>query len=645
MLTTNRHLTLNEDVRALRDIANGGLKFRDCLVVSNQSSYGDDIWCWVDPDNKRLEGYSPNRLTINWINIKLKYDLTDDIVTDLKRLAFIRHTHSRAVFIGNRLNGNAHPATVANEIKTIALFLSHLRAQMSSQGYSLISKLSDIEIEDISDALSTYVNTPQPIIKKVLMYLSSPALSDLLYGGPLKWNENDIKSLPWNFKKREPHERVPDALFRFLSDVATADVKQFLLALSIPPKDTTKIGEGSNLFTSVLPNFRKLYEEYVRELPKYRRKRRYECKEEKDYRKAVSMYTMWCNKMDSKVADLSKLIDRARIAAQLIIAMYTGARLSELNSFEQGCVRQRADGWVLVGTVIKKEGLHSPVNRDEWVAIPIVRDAVTLLEETAVLTESRKLFRSTKVRTKSTYSVACSGVVAEWFNKYLGLTDTKNRWENHRLHVHKFRHTLVFQMRRAGLNLPFITYQLKHTYDALNSKLNNVTLSYGNITGDSTHKAIQDANLEFVRQLYHPDAPVAGGGAEEFKVRRAAFFQGLAVQGFHADDLLKKLARQGMPLTDVGLGLCQGQKKIVKDGIKEDPPCIGQLRCNPVRCANGLIPKYKVQAWERVACESSSRALDAEFAHARTYHEEVASEAEAVLRFFKSSETIPKSGD
>jgi hypothetical protein len=318
--------------------------------------------------------------------------------------------------------------------------------------------------------------------------------------------------------------------------------------------------------------------------------------------------------------------------------MYTGARLSELNSLELGCVRHHADGWVLVGTQIKQKGIDSPASQDEWVAIAIVRDAVRLLEETAVLTESNELFRSTKTYGDTPGTGSRSGRFTYWFNKYLRIVDTKEKWKDYQLHAHKFRHTLVFQMRRAGLNLPFITYQLKHSYDALNRRLNNVTLSYGNINSEAGRKAIYDANHELVSQLYHPDSPVAGGGAEELKSRRASFFQGMALQGIQTDDVLEQLAKQGLPLTDVGLGLCQGQRKIVKDGVKEDPPCIGQLRCNPVRCSNGLIPKYKLHAWKRVALENRARAQEAEYAHARTYHEEAASEAEAVIRFFDSHE-------
>jgi hypothetical protein len=42
------------------------------------------------------------------------------------------------------------------------------------------------------------------------------------------------------------------------------------------------------------------------------------------------------------------------------------------------------------------------------------------------------------------------------------------------------------------LGLPFITFQLKHFYDALGGKLNNITLLYGNLASKAAETAVHE---------------------------------------------------------------------------------------------------------------------------------------------------------
>lgn len=613
--------------KAQREIIGGTFHFRSGMLVSDHSKYGDQVWSWVNPANERLRVYGPTQLTLKWSALSRNYNLSEEIISDLKKYAFMRYSYSKEMFWGNRRNDNAHPATVVNEINVVACFLRHLRAQLSGEGVCLINKLADIEVEDLSNGLSNYRGGRLAHLKKVLTYLSSETLGRLLCCGPLKWNRQDIENLPWNIKRCEPYERLPDALFRCLSDAATADVKQFLKALGAEPQDRTKIGEGVNIYLSAIPHFKPFYEEYVAKLRLFRRRTK--------ENRAESRYGAWVEKHGHDVALMGGLVDRARKAAQLIIAMYTGARRSELYSFKVGCLKKDDDGWFMRGTLIKQQGLDSPIGNDKWVAIPIVRDAVMSLEHAAHLAESDYLFHPAKRHYAHDESNARGGAIAVWLNKYLRLVDTAEKWKGLKLHVHQFRHTLVFQMRKAGLSLPFITFQLKHCYDALQRRVSNTTLGYGGLDSEASIRAIEAANLEVMRQVYHPDAPIAGGGAAQHKARCAAFFKGMALRGAGVDEVLCQLAKQGLPLMDVGAGLCQGQVRVVIDGVKTDPPCVGQLRCNPVRCPNGIIPLYKIPAWRRISDENRKRAQDPELAHATSYHEEAANEADTVVQFLE----------
>jgi integrase len=619
------------------EIVSGHFKFRSSLRVSGLSEYGDEIWSWADPTNERSNSYEPYFLTIRWKTVQSSYTLTDSIISDLKKFTLMRYSHSKEVFWGNLRNGNAHPATIVKEIKTLVCFLRHLRAQLSGDGYSLINNLSDIEVEDLSNALSNYPRKQLASLKKTLIYLSSPTLGQMFDCGPLLWNQYDVKNLQWNIKKRVPYERIADDLFRFLSNTATNDVKQFLTALGIETQDKMKLSEDNDRYLVAIPKFRQLYEDYVDMLAMFRRRTK--------ENNANSKYQIWLHKHSGSIGLMREFVDRVRAAAQLLIAMYTGARRSELHSFRVGCLGQDQDGWFILGTLIKQQPLDAEPEKDKWVAIPIVRDAVVALEHIARLAESRHLFHAAKRHYARLGEKYNSSDTAPRLNKYLRVVDVGNRWPDVQLHLHQFRHTLVFQMRRAGLNLPFITFQLKHYFNAVGKRINDTTIGYGGLESEAATKAIEDAKFESMRQVFHPDAPVAGGGAEHFKARRAAYFEGMALEGHEANDVIRKLAKQGMPLTDVGVGLCQGQKKVVVDGIKSDPPCIGQLRCNPVRCSNGIIPLYKLGAWKHISKENRQRAQDTELAHASTYYEEAADEADAVVRLLESQQVNISSGD
>lgn len=118
----------------------------------------------------------------------------------------------------------------------------------------------------------------------------------------------------------------------------------------------------------------------------------------------------------------------------------------------------------------------------------------------------------------------------------------------------------------------------------------------------------------------------------------------MALRGICVDDVLLQLAKEGtMPLTDVGLGYCQGQTaKIVADGVKVDPPCIGSLRCNPVRCQNGIIPKRKLPAWEKSLSENQARLKNPDFSYAHSYLTEAVEEAQSVINLFQIKKRVKR---
>ena len=610
------------DDNTLQQLVSGSFDFRADLPVSRLSKFGDAQWNWADPSNRRLECYSPDRLIIDWHKIVSIYHIPERIVGDLKRYAFVRFAHSREVFGAQLRNKNGHPGTIFNEIGAVVRFLSRLCSKTIIGNYNVIQGLSDICVEDMESTLLDS-DHHQCVLKKTLTHLALPGMARLLEYGPVAWTSSDIKTLPWRIKKREPYARLPEPLFRLLSDAASSDIRQFLDAMNIQSEDNTGLPQP-NKFLSEFSSFRNSFEEYytMRNLWRNRTKEN----------KNGTLYTVWCRKQGG-ITRFRHLVDRARLAAELILTMYTGARVSELNSFTTDSLVKDGSEWVLRGTEIKRRSRWAPMFRDKWVAIPIVRDAVKLLRETGRLVNSNDLFHPRTLN--PTTRRLGPGEHKKRLMRYLKMVDETNQWSGTELHSLRFRHSLVHELRKAGLGIPYISFQLKHYHDALNLHPSNVTIMYGNLAGTAAQKAVDDANREFIQQIYHPDAAVTGGGAEQHKARRDAYFRGMVVRGFDIDKVIQELAKRGMPLTDVGTALCSGQRFITVDGVKQDPPCIGALRCNPNRCSNAIIPEYKEQAWSRLATENRKRACDPAYAHARSYFEEAAGEAEGVVRFFQ----------
>lgn len=622
------------DLRALREITEGRFVFMSSLLISDVSRYGDEVWSWYSASNQRLAQYFEPQLTLDWEKIRKELDLPPEIVEDLKRYAFLRYAHSKIIF--PRTKKNAHPATVTLEVKTVVRFLSHLRKHMLSDGGDLITSLTEIGVNDLEDALSTYPLKKTDCLKAVLRNLAGEKLREHLSSGRLRWNEHDIATLEWDIKEREHYQRLPEGAFRLLSNAATSDVKQFLTAIGVEPEDVTEIGRGDNLYLSSFANFKDFFNEYVRFRAALK---------SKEHQAPKSKYVMWVEAWGDAVARLSKLIDRARMAAQVIVVMYTGARISELRFFKTDCLRRVEDVWVVTGTLLKQQDIHAPIEQDDWVAIPIVRDAVRVLQEVSRAPGSTYLFHGSRVHGNKQAPMSSQHLSKCRITPYLRMVDTKKRWEHLHPHTHQFRNSLVFEMRRAGLGLPFITYQLKHMFNALEGKVNDATLLYGGIGSEAAERVVEQVNFEFIREIYHPDSPVAGGGAEDHRQRRAAYFQGMTAQ--EIDEELLLLARENvMPMTDVGLAYCRGIKKIQEVGGKfTDPPCIGGLSCNPLRCKNGIIPLSKRPMWEAMTATNRRRAEDPEFAYARPVLVAAAMEGDAVIEFLDRQKLRKNGGE
>lgn len=617
--------TMKQNQQMSQSSDRSSLESFDNVRISKNSIYSDNIWDWYDETNPRLSIYGKHLLCFDWEHHKRTHNLTDSIIKDLKKFAFFRLNYSKTFFRGT--TKNAHPKTVIEQTRVLSAFLKHVRSCLSVGENSLINDLSDIEVQDLRDCLESYFGEDKSL-KKIMSNLASEALQDHLDCGNVKWNIHDIKTLPWEEEETVSYERLPEKLFSFLSNKATADVKQFLKALRIDSHDKSKV-EESDLFVGDFENFREVFESYVH----------FRSINKRGWGTSNKFSFNWTGGTEKAGIQMGKVTLRASLAARIILMLYTGARSSELVGFRHNCLRRRDDIWVITGTVIKGVDINAPSGQDEWVAIPIVRDAVAVLEQTGRTVNSEFLFHPSKSYSDFPQRKPMSTkLLSTGIRNYIDFVDLDQEWVNERVVPQQFRNSIAYELRKASLGLPFIAHQLKHMYSAFEKTVSDVTLSYGSIAGGSIEKAITDAHLLYLKEIYHPDSPVTGGGAEQHKRRRQSYFEGMIHRGFTVDEVLLQLAVEGaMPLTDVGLGYCRGQhlKVVDDDGVKTDPPCKGSLRCNPVVCQNAVIPEHKEPAWDRALVENLIRADDPYFAYARTSNLEAAAEAQSVVQFFQ----------
>jgi len=338
-------------------------------------------------------------------------------------------------------------------------------------------------------------------------------------------------------------------------------------------------------------------------------------------------------------------------AAIMAILLFTGVRYSELTSFKGSCIMKRNFVYVLKGTVIKSRSDSLPTDIDEWVAIPIVRDAVDVLEQFQRFTFNSHIVASLRSVYLNQKDVPLSlNGVSENLNMYVRTSAKKNSSLEkyvdkleHKITIHRLRHTLAQQLIRGRLGLPYISYHLKHINSAVSAynSISNVTLGYGGISKEILNSAKQynSAKKELMDEIYHPNSVVAGGkNANEFTKRKKEYFQGLMVDDTEIDDIIENLKSQSLPFLDVGLGYCGGRKDIVlQDGTKQPPPCIGHLKCNPVDCGNAVIPKSKLPIWRQVYQDTVNKLEDDAFKYMELELKETLKRAEHVITHFQTS--------
>lgn len=592
--------------------------------VSAFSVFGDVTWQLHDPENERLRAYNPSECNIIWAGRGAEGSylrLPEGMVNLLKLFAFLYLRAPALVIRRSKRSGENHPVTVASLLDALQSFFELLYEKSRIDGGSLppVRSFVDITPRHIRATLAGVSGRTRDL-KRGLLAMTSHAL-EIACGSPaVGWTASDIENISFKApKSRTDYQRVfPNAMFRLVSNAATDDLVGFLSFIGEQPVSSSAghIPEpfagiancGSAVFQAYV-SYRQVSTAYVRERETAR-----EYGEGRDAkREELERYGVTAEQV-------LKYITRVRDAACSLIALYTGARYTELTGFKAGCLRQIAGMWFLVGTEIKQEDLQRPLDSDLWPAIPAIRDAVRCLEVLQEVTRNRFLICSLwTARPGGDRPYSVNGLTHA-LDRYLRIVDTTGAWDDVIVSPHRCRHTLAHQLARADVGLVFIAYQMKHLHSALKAVPPQVTLMYGGISDLKMERAVEASNhqYELAKALYDPDSPIAGGGADEFKERRKQYFEGMMASGRSKEDIILGLAKTGVGLSSVGMGFCSGRRELrLKDGTTEKPPCVGSLQCSPEFCKNALITKLHEPLWRKVETQNLELADRKDMQYAR----------------------------
>lgn len=627
--------------------------------LSEHSVYMDDKWDLGDNSNVRLKGHNPAKLSVDWsvyrfdrethgsslnsVIAKSHLDarVSDGIIEDVRLLSFVQlempYVFSRR---GIRIE-RSRPSTVVTMARALVVLFSvvdtvraaRIAAVAADLPYTPLQSVCEITLEDLESALKKYPFVDGTLLHKALRTFASPVLWGKFSGASVQWTEGDICNLTFPSPTPRLSESVmPDAMFRMLSNTASKEVACFLYAMQLHRYDQTVPVQLPAMFPREIIST-EAWEEYV---AIRNDDREYTAKLGRKSSRAREQRKEFARRHGISVSNFFVYITNLQRACITLIGLYTGGRFSDFTSFFQGCIEEVYGMPMLLGTVSKHRPLNAPIGDDVWPAIPILRDAVTCLEQISRVTFNPYLVSSTFTVGigEEPQPLSLNGF-RKSLNIYLRTCDVEKRWPDFVINPHQLRHTLAHKLAQADVGIVYISYQLKHLYTALAGLPADVTLGYGNIGEQKLARAmaVKDLSREAANALFNPESPIAGGGAEEFRQRRKVYFDGRVAEGWTQEEIIDQLAACGSPFVNVGPGYCGGvREEALADGTKRPPPCIGNLQCNTGDCDNAVVTQIHVTQWKDIVVKNKELALDPRLAHAVDNFKAAISTGERVLR-------------
>ncbi len=561
-------------------------------------TYGADIWPFVAPSSPLRGG--PCSSAIVWLDYikgrgatlrhpnsfskaKYVYCLTSAIIADLKVAAVIHGFFPKLVKDARNSKGQLDPKTVKARIDELAKVFSLVIIKGYNEYGIVISKLSEISFALLKEVIAEYPGRGDHL-KRALKLISAPLVQKNL-SAPLQWGLLDITnpSMVWPDSPDEGGiETLPDSLFLFCLDYCMRAISRFKWVLELEIHDTECRALSHRDDETTRRRLRKAFEAYYSE-------------------KAEGVCGPgFCERHGVPATEITKLIRDAHVSALLLVLLFTGMRSSETPFLVQGCLTYEHGYWFLKSKVVKGQPKDAPVS-EGWLAIDLTRDAYEILDFFCQLTGNPFLFSSPFpgfVRENKGYS--SDGTLNTKFSRWIKRIDVDGLFSEWNFSIHQCRETLVYQLAKQQVGLPFISMQLKHFQSQFNRMPNAVSAGYGQYRAQlmtSVANRIADAQESALLDVYGEDAKFAGGGGAKHKARIDAFFSGLSLFGEKRVQYIKTMARRGVKLMPTSIGSCT--KNFITPSSDPPPPCYGDYQCDPDchshvitgRCATALIAR------------------------------------------------------
>lgn len=529
--------------------------------------------------------------------------------------------------ISSRSKKQVKPNSVITSFEAGLRYINRVFEDLSIQGSEFVQSkfksLTDILDSDFRKTAKQYELSVGQELKNFLGYLSHP-YSKNVFSSQIKV---DFSSLEWpkqNIKKREAKLVLENEDFEELLNYSTYTVVDFLLRMSLNVEDKTALTHfnalnqkrelGFEFNKEVLNDYvlvRLLSKGYTKEFIESK------CSISKEYLKPDG--TLGAHENIRRIIkrkhrinhfdDVRKYINGVYYASAYLVSQLTGMRPEEMSEIViSKCIKQHEGFDVLVSNVKKSKFENLKLFDDMWVAIPIMKDAITAVSKISVLKNNDYLFSNvdTVDPEKAPNNMGPEGI-KHFFVNYFETVLGKQRTAEIKFTAYMVRHTLAYQLHRIELGLPFISFQLKHVIDKIGSytskgATSTTTLGYGEIAENivlnsaESKKIRRYAEVERIKSIMDPDGIYVGPRAKEHKVRIKKVFQGYMEAGYTKEEIFDAMAEQGLSVINVGTGFCFGSA----DNLDESIPCIGSLRCNPNRCSNAIVSKANAPKWREV---------------------------------------------
>jgi len=569
---------------------------------------------------------------------------------------------SPEVFINNRRKAKKKgttrlaTSTILAHIKSGLRFLDTLfkvlKVKLGKEHIEKIySSLTQIQAIDYKETAKVHSNSYNDDLKQFFSYMQNPHTSEHIFGENISAFDSDQFSWKKRYKKKASNVVMPNWAFDKLIRTASLLVHDFLKTIGEEVSDSFvsryKL-QNETLYCSnagVTKETFQLYRAFrliKAGYPETYVKSKYGIPDE--LRNSKNKYnlkdmTAFINKGKYKNFTLTSVYEQLALvsfAAKYLIGQYTGMRPSELAVIDlNNCLVEEGGIKLLRSHVFKgKDTSTKGLFDDKWVVIPIIEDAIRAIKILSAITQRNLMFSSVHTKKNNEKEKLQTSVMIRHQLKIfikLVLPEDDLSFSNSMM-----RHTLAYQLYRLEAGLPLISFQLKHLVNTVDKFLSrgstsDVTMGYGGIAdslveSQTAQKLRKQSEIEVIKATADPEGNYLGGKADEHKERLKIAFRGYMASGYSKEEIFEAMAEQGLGVINVGLGYCYGS-----DSNNESLPCIGSLRCNPIRCSNAIVSEANAPYWREVYSTNLANLNNPRFADNREQIKEVINEAKGVL--------------